>query len=60
MRIKHSIVRNGCTLSGQILETVFEEGEKRGDSKSRYSKDENFQVISYEIPELYRSTLYVW
>jgi hypothetical protein len=31
MKIKHTITRDGCTLSGKILETIFEGDEKRGD-----------------------------
>lgn len=60
MRIKHNISRDGCTLRGQILETIFEENEEREDLKYHYSKDWEFTLQSYYNPELKRSRLYVY
>ena len=59
MRIKHSISRQGCTLSGQILETIFEEGEERGYWKIYCTKDKEFYFMSYILPILYSDGLCV-
>ena len=60
MKIRHNIKQDGCTLSGQILETIFEEGGKRGDNNSCYSSDKEFLFISASVPQLQNSILYVW
>lgn len=59
MKIRHNITRTWCTLSGQILETIFEEGEKRSDHKEHYSKDKSFLIKSGWFPELTIEKLYV-
>ena len=60
MKIRHNIKQDGCTLSGQILETIFEEGGKRGDNNSCYSSDKEFFINSGSVPQLQNSILYVW
>ncbi len=52
MKIKHNIIRDWKTLRGRILDTIFEEGEKRGDGKIHYSKDKKFYICSFGTPEL--------
>ena len=59
MRIRHNIKREGCTLSGQILETIFEEGEERGDIVNQFTKDKQFYIVSTNFPQLSRNCLYV-
>lgn len=59
MKIEHNITRNGCTLSGYITNTIFEEGEKRGDNIKLYTSDWNFNIKSSAVPEL-EYELFVW
>lgn len=59
MKIKHSITREGCKLSGHILETIFEEGEKRGDWNIHYTKDREYSLRSSTYPELNCDRLFV-
>lgn len=57
MKIKHNITRTGRTLSGQILDTIFEEGEERGDCKAHYNKDKTFFIVSMDSPELTHNSI---
>lgn len=61
MKIRHNLAvqDDGVTIKGQILETIFEEREKRWDSKFHYSKDWNFSIYSCSYPKLYENDLYV-
>ncbi len=59
MKIKHNITRKGCTLSGHILETIFEEGEKPGDFKEHRTKDKRFYICSAGNPFVSDYALYV-
>lgn len=61
MKIRHNLAvqDDGVTIKGQILETIFEEWEERGDSKRHYSKDWNFYIFSCGYPNLYENDLYV-
>lgn len=61
MKIRHNIKiqEDGVTLKGQILETIFEEGEERGRATNR-SKDECFLIDSLGGPALSNSSLCVW
>ena len=60
MKIKHNIKRNGRKLEGYILETYFEDWEKRWDRKDFHSSDWNFSLKSADFPELYFLTLFVF
>lgn len=57
MKLKHTIKRDGCTLSGQIIETIFEGDEKRGDRKD--IQVGSFTFVSSVEPELIDESLYV-
>ena len=50
MKIKHNITRQGSILSGRILETIFEEGENRGETRVHYTKDRKFSMFSSIYP----------
>ncbi len=54
MKIKHNIKRYWKVLEWKILDTIFEEGEERGDIKYHYSKDGEFYICSNGSPELSR------
>ena len=52
MKIKHNIKKNWRTLSGRILETIFEEWEYRWDIEEHYIKDNRLLVCSGKFPLL--------
>jgi len=54
MKIKHNlkILEDWVTIQGQILETIFESGEKRGDWKDCLSEDEKYRLSSRIFPQL--------
>lgn len=58
--IKHNIKREGCTLSGQILDCKFSGGAERGDNVRYYSKDKELLLQSSNKPELCRYMFFVW
>ena len=59
--IKHNIKREGCTLSGQILDCQFLDGAERDDRVYYYDKNEKRHLISCGYsPELWGNTLFVW
>lgn len=62
MKIKHNfkILEDWVTIEGQILETIFEEWEERGEFNRTYSKDKKFYISSAGCPELYDDVLCVW
>lgn len=58
MKLKHTIKRDGCTLSGRILETIFEGNEKRGDRKYIRVND-IYLIVSVARPYLTYWKVYV-
>ena len=59
--IKHNIKREGCILSGQILDCQFLDGAERDDRVYYYDKNEKRHLISCGYsPELWGNTLFVW
>jgi len=60
MKIKHNIKRNWNTLSGRILETIFEEWERRWNVKEYCTKDWFFCICSDNNPELIDNILCVF
>lgn len=60
MKIEHNITRDGRTLSGYITNTIFEEGEKRGDKKCNYSLDRKYVLESAWSPFIGTQRLFVW
>lgn len=59
MKIRHNITRTGWTLSGQILETIFAEGEDRLYCNDQYTKNKAFYIWSSFTPKLYKNHLCV-
>ena len=61
MKIKHNfkILEDWLTISGNILETIFEEWENRWDRKENYTKDWKFYILSIDYPEFKPNWLYV-
>jgi len=59
MKIRHNIQRYWRKLEWYILETLFEEGERKGDEKPHYTSDWIFRILSDALPELCREKLYV-
>lgn len=60
MKIKHSIERKSNVLEWQIIETIFEDGEERGDNKKHYTQDWKFYIESVDIPDISIDWLAVW
>lgn len=58
--IKHNIKREGCTLSGQILDCQFLDGAERGDGVDYYDDKINLLLTSCGEPELWRDIFFVW
>lgn len=60
IRTTLKIQKDGRTIKGQITETIYEDGEKRGDCKNHYSKDGVFRIRSSLFPSLVLDYLAVW
>lgn len=60
MLIKHNIKRDWKTLKWYILDTLFAEGEKRGDWNCHYTKDAKFFICSIWNPQISKGKLFVF
>lgn len=60
IKIKHNIKRDGCTLSGQILDCQFCGGAKRNDWVDYFSKDEKLVLTSCSGPQISDKMVFVW
>ncbi|MHA1972983.1 MAG: hypothetical protein ACTSW1_08320 [Candidatus Hodarchaeales archaeon] len=60
MKIKHNIVRDGCNLSGQILDVDFEDIVRGAHHMSSCEAEGVFCLRSNKQPQLGDSGLFVW
>ncbi len=58
--IKHNIKREGCTLSGQILDCQFLDGAKRGDGVRYFNKNNKLFLSSVFNSEIDGNKFFVW